>query len=327
MIVLPRRALLAGAAALPASARAATAQTLVLYTSQPDRVAAGTVAAFNRVHPGIRVQVFRSGTTSVMNRLEAEFLAGRPKPDVLLIADAMSMQALKAQGRLAAYPGADVAGLPAQAVDPQRTYFGTKLITTGFMVNKAAPLRPARWTDLLRPPAKGSIVLPSPLYSGAAMITVGALAQNATLGPDYLARLAANGATAVQGNGQVLTAVAGGQDFFGIGVDFMAINAARKGSPLTFVFPADGATAVTEPVAILATARNPESGRAFVDFLLSPDGQALAARQGFLPARAGTAPPPGFPPPASIRLMPVDIARVLADSDALKRRFAALFGG
>ncbi len=321
-----RRWLLAGAAVLPAAARAAP-RRLVLYTSQPDRIATETVAAFNRVHPQIGVEVFRSGTTAVMNRLAAEFLAGSPKPDVLLIADAMSLEALKADHRLARYPGADVAGLPAQAVDPQRFYFGTKLITTGFMVNARAPFRPRSWPDLLRPPARGSVVLPSPLYSGAAMITVGALAQNAALGPDYLARLAANRAIAVQGNGQVLTAVATGQSLFGIGVDFMALNAARKGSPVRFAFPADGATAVTEPVAILATARNPDGARAFVDFLLSPSGQRLAASQGFLPVQSGIAPPPGFPPVQSIKLMPVDLARVLADREALKRRFAALFGG
>ena len=44
---------------------------LVLYTSQPERDAAQTVAAFNRVQPGIDVEVFRSGTTEVMGKLAA----------------------------------------------------------------------------------------------------------------------------------------------------------------------------------------------------------------------------------------------------------------
>jgi iron(III) transport system substrate-binding protein len=41
---------------------------------------------------------------------------------------------------------------------------------------------------------------------------------------------------------------------------------------------------VTEPVAILSTAQNPDAAKAFVDFLLSPEGQQLAADQGYLPA-------------------------------------------
>ena len=55
---------------------------LVLYTSQPERDATQTVAGFRRVHPGVEVEVFRSGTTEVMGKLAAEFAAGQPKPIV-----------------------------------------------------------------------------------------------------------------------------------------------------------------------------------------------------------------------------------------------------
>lgn len=305
----------------------AASGTLVLYTSQPDRIAAETVAAFNKVQPGVHVQVFRSGTTQVMNKLQAEILGGSPRPDVLLIADAISMERLKAAHRLMPDRSVDVSAFPPGVYDPDRTYFGTKLITTGIMVNAHAPFMPESWKDLLKPAAKGRVVLPSPLYSGAAMITLGAFAQDKAFGIAYLRALAGNGATAVQGNGQVLTAVAGGQSMFGIGVDFMALNAARKGSPVRFVFPREGVVAVTEPVAILSTAHNPDAARAFVAFLLSKQGQQMAARQGFLPARTDVAPPPGFPPRASIRLIPVDAARLLRDGAALKQEFAGLFGG
>ena len=61
---------------------------LVLYTSQPERDAAQTVAAFRKGIPGVDVEVFRSGTTEVMGKLAAEFSAGQPKADVLLLADA-----------------------------------------------------------------------------------------------------------------------------------------------------------------------------------------------------------------------------------------------
>ena len=73
---------------------------LVLYTSQPERDATQTTAAFKQAYPGVEVEVFRSGTTEVMGKLAAEFAAGAPKADVLLIADAASMEALKKDGRL-----------------------------------------------------------------------------------------------------------------------------------------------------------------------------------------------------------------------------------
>jgi iron(III) transport system substrate-binding protein len=325
---LLRCGLMAAGLLLAASgpARAASG-TLVLYTSQPDKIAAETVAAFNKVQPQVEVEVFRSGTTEIMNKLAAELIGGAPRPDVLFIADAVSMEQLKADGRLAPYPAADVAAFPAGTYDVGKSYFGTKLITTGIIYNKAAPFKPASWLDLLKPAAKGQVVLPSPLYSGAAAIHMAALDAAPSLGADYYKRLAANGADAAKGNGAVVTAVAGGQKMYGVIVEFMALNARDKGSPVDFVFPTEGVSAVTEPVAILKTAHNPEAARAFVDFLLSKDGQALGVSQGFLPARADVAPPPGFPKTSDLHILPVDLAKTAAGADTLKSQFTDLFGG
>jgi iron(III) transport system substrate-binding protein len=310
---------------LPAAAHAQSGK-LTLYTSQPDRIAAETVAAFNKRHPEIAVETFRSGTTEVMNKLAAEVLAGDPKPDVLFIADAVTMEGLKAEGRLLPYPEADVSAFPAAAYDRDKTYFGSKLITTGIVYNTAAS-KPESWLDLLAPAAKGQVVLPSPLYSGAAVIHMAAMSAAPALGPDYYAKLAANRAIAVQGNGGVVTQVAGGQKMYGVLVEFMALNAKAKGSPVDFVFPKEGVSAVTEPVAILKTARNPAAAKAFVDFILSKDGQALAAAQGFLPARNDVAPPPGFPKPGELTILPLDTAAATRETQALKERFTQLFGG
>jgi iron(III) transport system substrate-binding protein len=319
-------AVLVLAFALWSASAPAQSSKLVLYTSQPDRIATETVAAFNKVHPKIDVEVFRSGTTEVINKLAAEFLAGDPKPDLLFIADAVTMEQLKANGRLMPYPEADVSAFPVAAYDKDRTYFGSKLITTGIVFNRAAP-RPKSWLDLVSPAAKGQVVLPSPLYSGAAMIHMAAITGDPALGPDYYAKLAANGAIAVPGNGAVITQVAGGQKEYGVLVEFMALNAKAKGSPVDFVFPQEGVSAVTEPVAILKTAHNVGAAKAFVDFILSKDGQELASRQGFLPARRDVAPPPGFPKPDELTLLPIDDAQVMKDTDALKQRFTQLFGG
>jgi iron(III) transport system substrate-binding protein len=95
---------------------------------------------------------------------------------------------------------------------------------------------------------------------------------------------------------------------------------------VNFVFPTEGVSAVTEPVAILSTARNPEAAKAFVDFLLSREGQELAAGQGYLPAHPEVTPPEGFPPRAEIELMPFDPGAALADDKANKDRFVEIFG-
>ena len=317
--------LLACGVALPAHAQD-TKGKLVLYTSQPERDAAQTIAAFKRVRPGIDVEVFRSGTTEVMGKLAAEFAAGQPKPDVLLLADAATMEALKKDGRLAAYPQANVEGLAAGSFDTDRTYFGTKLITTGIAYNTGAKTRPTSWADLTKPEYRGQIAMPSPLYSGAAAIMLGTMTTRSDLGWGYFEKLKAADAVAVRGNGAVLNAVANGEKTYGVVVDFMAFNAKAKGSPIDFVFPAEGLPAVTEPVAILKTAQNPAAARAFVDFILSDEGQKLAASMGYIPARATAGMPSWYPAGTSIKLMPTDIGSVVSTNSANLKRFADLFG-
>jgi iron(III) transport system substrate-binding protein len=312
-------------AVAPIAAIAASGK-LTLYTSQPDKIAAETVAAFNKIEPTVQVETFRSGTTEVMNKLQAEIVAGDPRADVLFIADAVTMEQLKADNRLLAFPEADVAALPTAAYDQDFTYFGSKLITTGIIYNKSARA-PTSWKDLVAPDAKGQVILPSPLYSGAAAIHMAALSSDALLGPSYYAALAANGAIAARGNGAVQTAVAGGQKMYGVIVEFMALNAKEKGSPVDFVFPREGVSAVTEPVAVLKTTKNPDAAKAFVGFILSKAGQELAAKQGFLPARKDVAPPPGFPAVGDLNIIPVDLKSAARQDEAMKKRFAALFGG
>ncbi len=300
---------------------------LVLYTSQPNADAQQTVDAFTALHPGVEVEWFRDGTTAVMAKLEAEFAAGSPQPDVLLIADSVTMEGLKAQGRLMAHDGADIAAYDPATMDADKFWFSTKLITTGIVYNTAAPLVPASWADLLAAEAKDQIVMPSPLTSGAATIHMVSLTGHPDLGWDYYESLADHGALAQGGNGGVQTAVAGGEKLYGMIVDFLPIRAKADGAPVEFVFPTEGVSYVTEPVAILSTAQNPDAAKAFVDFILSREGQELAAAQGYLPAHPDVAPPAGFPPRSEIRLLDFDPARALAEDAANKLRFTEMFGG
>lgn len=312
-------------AALPASAQAPSGR-VVLYTSQLAPDAQQTVDAFQAAYPGIKVDWTRDGTTQLINKLRAEIAAGAPQPDVLLVADAMTLEALKRENRLMAYKDAKIDGFPDGAHDPDKTYFATKLITTGIIYNKAAPMKPESWADLVKPEAKGQVIMPSPLYSGAAAIHMGVLTRVPALGWPYYDALAKSGTQSARGNGAVFDSVAGGQKLYGVLVDFMAIRNKLKGSPVEFVFPKDGVTAITEPVGILSTARNPAAAKAFVDFILSKDGQLLASKQGMFPARDDVTPPEGFPALATIKILPADIAAILTSDEADKKRFADMFG-
>ncbi|WP_138466174.1 ABC transporter substrate-binding protein [Poseidonocella sp. HB161398] len=324
-----RLALAGLAAALLSSSALAQDATgrLVLYTSQPNADAQATVDAFEAAHPGVEVEWIRDGTTKIMAKLRAEFAAGAPQPDVLLIADSVTMEGLEAEGRLMAYPGADVSAYGDGLMDPEGHYFSTKLITTGIVYNTGAPMVPASYRDLLKPEAKDRLAMPSPLTSGAATIHMDAITADDDLGWDYYRALAAQGANPQGGNGGTYQAVAGGEKLYGFVVDYLPIREKAKGAPVAFVFPEEGVSAVTEPVAILSTAQNPEAAKAFVDFLISREGQELASSMGYLPAMPGVTPPEGFPPVEEIRLLPFDPAAALAGDRAAKEMFTEIFGG
>ncbi len=293
--------------ATPALAQRASG-TLVLYTSQLQEDAAGAVEAFRAAYPGVQV----GGSAAAPTR-SCRGCAPRSPPAARAGCAAAGRQLVarraEGEGRLRPTPEADTGTTPAAIHDPDRCFFGTKLITTGLAVHRRASLQPRRWADLTRPEARNLAAMPSARVSGAAAVHIQAVVQQPGLGWPHLEALVRNGLQVRGNNGAVMQAVAEGERAYGFVIDYLAIRGAERGAPIRFVAPEEGLAAVTQPVAILSTARNLPAAIAFVNFLLSRPGQELAARQGFLPADPRVAPPPRLPDPASLRLFPFDTAR------------------
>ncbi|QDC10794.1 ABC transporter substrate-binding protein [Oceanicola sp. D3] len=307
-------------------ASTAMADKITLYTSQPNADAQRTVDAFIAANPGTEVDWVRDGTTKLMARLRAEIEAGNPQPDVLLIADTVTLEGMAQEGLLTAYQSPEAANYDAALYSPEGFYHSTKLITTGIVYNTGVEAAPTSWNALADASLKGQVAMPSPLYSGAALIHLATLTGDESLGWDYYEGLAANEARAQGGNGGTFKAVASGEKPYGMVVDFLAIRNKAEGSPVDFVFPEEGVSYVTEPVAIMSSAKNVESAQKFVDFLLSDAGQELVLDMGYIPARDGMGVPEGFPARDDIKLMAFDPAEALKNAEANKAKFSELFG-
>jgi len=300
--------------------------TLRLYTSQPDADAAITKAAFEAAHPGVRVEIFRSGTEQVVARFLLEVEAGAPQADVLLVADAPTFELLKARDLLEPYRSISAGAIGSAYADPDGMYYGTKVLATLIMYNTALVSEPVTsWAELAALP-NGSVVMPSPSYSGAAAYNLGVKTRSAELGWAWYETLAASDVFLTQGNGAVLRTVAGGERPYGVIVDFLPIRAALQGSPVGVVYPSEGVPVITEPVGIVKGTPNLAAARAFVDFLLSVEGQRVAVGMGYMPLRPDVAPPAGFPALADLELLTAAPADLAATRDADKERFATLFG-
>lgn len=319
-----RFALVCTALTLVAAAPQASAETITLYTSMPKKSAVDTIQAFEKANPGSKIKLFRAPTGNLLSKLRAEVAAGAPQADVLMIADEITMESIKAEGWLMSWPDAPVASLPKGSYDPDMTYFGTKIMATVLVYNTKAASRPTSWKDLVGPANKGASVMPSAVTSGAALANLAHMVALPGYGWPYVEQLAANGMMVVNANGEVRDVVASGARKYGVLLDYMAVQAMHKGSPIGMVYPREGVAATYQPVAVLKGSKHAAEAKKLIAFLLSPKGEALAVEQGYRPL-GKAAPPKGFPPPSEIRIAPVDTKGSLANADAMRKRFDAIF--
>ena len=196
------------------------------------------IDGFNEKWPDIQVDVFRSGTEEVVSKVLAEKEAGSVLADVLLVADDVTFETLKEQDLLMAYESPELEGIPETYIDKDHMYTGTKVITTGIVYNtELTDTVPTSFADLTNEAYKDDLIMPSPLYSGAAAYNLGVLTRTEGLGWDYYQALKDNGITVGQGNGSVQNAVVAGEKACGLLADYMAIRSKNDGAPVEFVYP------------------------------------------------------------------------------------------
>ena len=305
----------------------ALAGKLVVYTSQAPEIAQQTMDAFKAAYPNVQVEWTRNGTTQLMNVLRTEMMSGEAKPDVLLIADAINLGALKNENHLYSYSDAPLSHINPSFYDKDKTFFGTKIIATVIAYNTQHAQPIDSWNALAVEANKGQIAVPSPLYSGAALYKLHTDINTPSIGWSFYKKLAAIGIAPQGGNGPALKAVASGLDKYGIITDADVILAKKKGSPVDLVYPKEGVSYVTEPVAIMKTAHNLPAAKAFVNFMLSEPGQKLVVEQGNRPVDDRVSAPAGFTPINKIKLLSPDVAKAIKEDAAVRDRFTALFGG
>lgn len=301
--------------------------TLQFYTSQPDTDATELVKQFNVKYPDVDVKIFRSGTEEVISKILAEKEAGSILADVLLVADSVTFETLKEQALLEPYESPEHEGIPTAFVDPDYTYAGTKVMSTVLAVNteKVKEL-PTSWNVLTASENKGLSIMPSPLYSGAAAYNVGVITRQDMFGWDFFNQLKENELTVVQGNGAALKAVLGGEKSYAMVVDFIVARAKAEGSPVEIVYPEEGVPVITEPIGLMKDAKNKATAQAFIDFVLSEEGQKVATSIGYTPIREGMQAPEGLKTIDEMNVISAPIEELYKAREDEKRQFKELFG-
>lgn len=299
--------------------------TVSFYTSQPEADATKLISEFNNLYPEVEVELFRSGTEEVVGKILAENTAGDIQADVLLLADHVTFENLKNQDLLESYDSPEKENISEEFIDKDLTYYGTKVMATVIGYNtEAVTEAPTSWSVLSE--KANETIMPSPLYSGAAAYNLGIFTRNDHFGWDYYKALKEGKATVVQGNGAALKGLQAGENNYAMIVDYLVNNAANEGSPIAIAYPEEGVPVITEPIALVKDAQDEEAAQAFIDFVLSKEGQELAASLGYAPIRSDVPAPEGLKGVDELNVLSSDVEELYSGRESDKNEFKTLFG-
>ena len=172
---------------------------------------------------------------------------------------------------------------------------------TRYMKAKKLPI-PGTWADLMKPVYHGHVGMSAPSRSGTTHLTVETLLQGMgwEKGWSMWKSIAGNFKTVTARSFGVPDGVNSGQFGLGVVIDFFGLSAKASGFPVDFLYP-PVTTLVPANIAIVKNAPNPKAAGAFIEFLLSPEGQEvlLDPKIRRLPVNPATyaKTPKGFPNP------------------------------
>lgn len=294
---------------------------VLLYTSVPLELATSFADQFMKTNKGVKVEVFRAGSTDVVNKIWAESEAGGVRADVIWLADAAAYYTFKDKGLLYAYKSPEAALVPAGIKDPDGYFTGARMINMVIGVNTSivkSGSEPKTWDDLLKFGLRAAMA--DPLYSGSNFTVAAAFVQK-DKGWGWYEKARKSGIQVLRGNSDVSRGLAAGEFAVCMVLDYMIYELQKSGAPVGFVWPTDGAVSIPSPVAITAGSRNIEGAKAFVDFTLSKKGQELLVKDGVIPVRPDVAPPKGMPTADKINMMPVPFQWAADNASTIRETF------
>jgi iron(III) transport system substrate-binding protein len=227
---------------------------------------------------------------------------GRPQADVFWGGEGILFDRLAKQGLLDKLQVPDKmwreipasigkpVGLPLK--DPKKFWVGTMLEPYGIIYQpkllKRLGVQIKDWDDLLNPKLKGQIAQCTPDRSSSshASYEVILATYGWQKGWDWLTKLSANTGIFTARSRDVPNVVSKGEFAVGFAVpSYMAFAEVLNGYDVAFVYPKN-AYVTPEPMAVLKGAPHPKAAHAFIEFLLSEEGQKLVSSMGVYPITA-----------------------------------------
>jgi iron(III) transport system substrate-binding protein len=313
-----RSLLLAVTAATVLLAQPASAD-LIVYSAGPADLINALAKGFT-AQSGVRVNVFQATTGKVMARIESE--AANPSVDVLVSASWDTVTDFAKRGWVAAYQSPNAAKVPDFLKTDGVVAQGVSALAITWNAKSGTP-RPSEWTDLAGPAYKNLVTIPDPVQSGSSFELVAAL--QLKYGWKLFEDLKANGAIVPGPNAAALNPVLQGAKAAVFGaVDYISLESRDKGEPVEVIFPKAGTIVAPRPIIVMNWSKQQADAKKFVDYMLSPEGQAAVARSQMMPARTDIQ--AKRPLIQDLTLLEFDNAQIYAKRKEILGRFADIFG-
>lgn len=297
-----------------------SAHALTVYTAGPGSLAKNLASGFEK-KTGVKVDIFQATTGKVMARLEAE--QANPQADILISASWDTAEDLHNRGWLLPFQSANAAKVPADLKSADYVAQGVSALGIVWNTKSGTP-EPKEWLDLTTDAFKGKVTTPDPALSGASLdLLIGLQNGMGDSAWKLFDELKNNGMVVSGPNAQAVTPVMQGAKAAVFGaVDYVSYGNISQGESLKVIFPASGTVIAPRPMMILKSTQHADDAKAFVDYVLSAEGQAMVADAWLMPAREDVQ--AKRPLLNDLKILPTKSDGTSERSDILKR-FNALF--
>ncbi|HWX76773.1 MAG TPA: extracellular solute-binding protein [Candidatus Acidoferrales bacterium] len=299
------------------------------YTSLAIPSSTSIAQAFKTKYTGIDVEVHRTGSQRVLQRVMQEASSGIKNADVIHTSDAGHFVLLRDKGLLLQYTPKGVENFPAGFKDKNGFYFGMRATLSVIAYNPKIVLEkdaPHSWKDLLNSKWNGKMVSAHPGYSGIIMTHVLALVN--LYGWDYFRDLAKNKLHLVQSANDPAGIVASGERPVGVnGAEYFYYKTQKQGNPIKIVYPKEGIPLVVSPVAIAKNSLHPNAAKLFTEFIFTKESQQLLAdKEGLYTGHPEVTYPVDKPKLKDLKLLSADPDELEKRNEEIKKRFVEFFG-
>lgn len=299
--------------------RDAAGREVVVYTSV-DQVFSEPVFQRFEEETGIRVRaVFdteETKSTGVLNRLIAE--SKNPQADVFWSGDPVRPFLLIDRGLVEPYVSPQSPDIPADFKSADGTWTGFAARARVLLVNRERlGERPAPRSvrDLANPQWRGEAAIANPIFGTTTMhVAAWFSAWGEKEAKAFLNGLKNNQVRIASSNGEVKRLVANGEVTFGLTDTDDAFVAIQSGAPVDIIYPdQDGVGTLVMPTVVvrMTGGPNPKTARKLIDYLLTPEVEAMLAESAaHIPLRTEVPRPARVQSVGELNAMNIDYADV-----------------